>query len=131
MNAQTKIKPSVTKVDMASFGKPGVQCLGYNTPILGVPAANDTYKFRDDVLRVIIGYLNSPAGDGLALIGPTGSGKTTAILEAAARLNWPVQSITASGRTEALDLIGTFVLMASNPGEQPSMRWMDGPWRKQ
>jgi len=45
------------------------------------------------------------------LTGPTGSGKTSLITQVAARLNWPVQSVTCHGRMELSALIGQFVLI--------------------
>ena len=40
-----------------------------------VPQTNANYKFRKDLLRNILMYLQAPCGDALYLSGPTGSGK--------------------------------------------------------
>jgi cobaltochelatase CobS len=60
-------------------------------------------------------------------MGPTGSGKTSSVTEIAARLNWPVQQVTAHGRMELTDLIGHHALVAGAPGEPPTMKFMYGP----
>jgi cobaltochelatase CobS len=69
----------------------------------------------------VLAFLANPAGDGLYLTGPTGAGKTSLVLQVAARLNWPVQTVTGHGRLELADLIGQFVLVA---GET---RFVHGP----
>jgi cobaltochelatase CobS len=57
------------------------------------------YVFREH-LRDVLAFLADPAGDGLLLTGPTGAGKTSLVLQVAARLNWPVQEVTCHGRME-------------------------------
>jgi cobaltochelatase CobS len=79
------------------------------------------YVFRREPLRDVLAFLANPAGDGLYLTGPTGAGKTSLVLQVAARLNWPVQTVTGHGRLELADLIGQFVLVA---GET---RFVHGP----
>ena len=95
-----------------------------------VPAANPNYKFRKELLRNVLMFLQAPCGDALFLSGPTGSGKTSVITEIAARLNWPVQSITARGRLEFQDLIGHHTLVSEKPGEPATMKWVYGPLAK-
>lgn len=92
-----------------------------------VPSKSADYVFRKDPLRDVLAFLSQPNGDALYVTGPTGSGKTSIITEIAARLNWPVQQITANGRMEASDLIGHYVLSAQKPGEEPQMRFQYGP----
>src|SRR5690606_9901961 len=55
------------------------------------------------------------------------SGKTSGIAQVAARLNWPVQQITAHGRMEFTDLVGFHALVSKTPGEAPVMQFMYGP----
>ena len=111
----------------------GLKCLGWrcsdsedSEPRHFVPKRHDEYVFRDDTIVSVVNFLNSPNGDALFLAGPTGSGKTSIVLEAAARLSWPVQEITCSERFESQDLIGTFVLMSDKPGAAPTMRFRYG-----
>src|SRR5690554_5804597 len=104
-----------------------VQALGYadgDDPF--IPILDTNYVFRKEIVRDLLAFLNVPGGDALYITGPTGSGKTSVVTEAAARLNWPVQQITMSGRTEASDLVGHYVLSSQNPGEEPQMRFQYG-----
>jgi cobaltochelatase CobS len=73
-----------------------------------IPRVTD-YVFRSG-LSAILAFLRDSGGDALLLTGPTGSGKTSLICQIAARLNWPVHSVTCHGRLELSDLIGQFVL---------------------
>jgi len=86
-----------------------------------IPRRNDDYVFRREHLRDILAYLQAPAGDGLYITGPTGSGKTSLVLQTAARLNWPVQQVTCHGRLELGQLIGQFQLVNGN------MEYVHGP----
>lgn len=91
------------------------------------PPKGESYTFRKEFLRDICAFLTSPFGDALYISGPTGSGKTSGVCEVAARLNWPVQQVTANGRMELSDLVGQHTLTAENPGDTPSMKFMYGP----
>ena len=62
-------------------------------------------------LRDVLAFLSAPKGDGLTITGPTGSGKTSLVEQAAARINWPVQTITGHGRLELNDLLGQWLLL--------------------
>lgn len=92
-----------------------------------VPVAHENYVFRREVLRDLLGFLRKPNNDALFITGPTGSGKTSAILETCARLNWPVQSLTLNAKFEFAHLTGHFTFSASAPGEAPQMRFQYGP----
>ncbi|MBK1618590.1 CbbQ/NirQ/NorQ/GpvN family protein [Lamprobacter modestohalophilus] len=90
---------------------PELEVLGFsdaNHP--QIPPRQDGYVFRHALLRDVLAFLHDAGGDGLFLTGPTGSGKTSLITQIAARLNWPVQSVTCHGRLELQALIGQFVL---------------------
>jgi cobaltochelatase CobS len=78
------------------------------------------YLFRPG-MSGLIAFLGDAAGDAFLLTGPTGSGKTSLVCQIAARLNWPVQSVTCHGRMELSDLIGQFILRDGNTA------WVDGP----
>lgn len=90
---------------------PELEVLGYaDASHPQIPRRQDGYVFRPDLLRDVLAFLHEAGGDGLFLTGPTGSGKTSLITQIAARLNWPVQSVTCHGRLELQALIGQFVL---------------------
>lgn len=92
-----------------------------------IPSRSESYVFRKEFLREVLAFLKEPCGDALFVTGPTGSGKTSGVTEIAARLNWPVQQITAHGRMELTDLVGHHALVADLPGQPPVMRFMYGP----
>lgn len=92
-----------------------------------VPVAHENYVFRREVLRDLLGFLRKPNSDALFITGPTGSGKTSAIFETCARLQWPVQSLTLNSRFEFAQLTGHFTFSASAPGEAPQMKFQYGP----
>ncbi len=71
-----------------------------------IPAINDKYVFNTDVLNPILLFLAHPFNDCLYISGDSGCGKTSVILQIAARLGWGVEQITLSGKCESTDLIG-------------------------
>lgn len=81
-----------------------------------VPAATPEYQFGVDILRDVLAFLAAADGDGLFLSGPTGCGKTSVILEIAARLNWPVRRVNGHARMELHDLVGSMSLSATDAG---------------
>ena len=95
-----------------------------------VPVKHAEYKFRKDLVRDLLIFLTNPQGDALFLSGPTGSGKTSAVLEVAARFNWPVQNVTARGHMEFSDLIGHHTLVSEKPGDPAVMKFEYGPLAK-
>ena len=92
-----------------------------------VPPANPHYCFRKSSLYELLSFLVSPNGDALFITGPTGSGKTSLVLETAARLNYPVQSVTINGRMEFAELRGLFTVCSPSPGEAPQTVFKYGP----
>lgn len=83
------------------------------------------YVFRKELLRDMVAFLQRPRGDGLHIFGPLGGGKTSLVKQVAARLNWPVQEVTARKRMELSDLIGTFKFVQVD-GQQ-EQRFVYGP----
>lgn len=92
-----------------------------------VPKASPNYQFRKDHLRALWMFLQQPDGDAFYITGPTGSGKTSLVTEYAARVNWPVQQVTAHGRMELQDLAGFYTLQSDGEGDTPTMRFQYGP----
>lgn len=78
--------------------------------LINVPLINHSYVFEPELLTNILMFLDNPGHDSLYLAGPSGCGKTSVVFEIAARLKWPLESITLSQRTEVADLIGRNVL---------------------
>jgi len=91
--------------------RPGLEVVGYADDSHPQIPVTKPYVFRNDLLRDVLAFLHDAGGDGMFLTGPTGSGKTSLITQVAARLNWPVQSVTCHGRMELSALIGQFVLI--------------------
>jgi len=100
---------------------PSLEVTGFEDPDHPHIPVRKPYVFRNDLLRDVLAYLRNAGGDGMFLTGPTGSGKTSLVTQVAARLNWPVQSVTCHGRMELHALIGQFVLV------QGETRFVHGP----
>lgn len=81
-----------------------------------VPDVDADYQFNTDNLRDILTFLVNHGGDGMFLSGPTGCGKTSLILQVAARLNWPVRRINANSRMELHEIVGSMSLMPVKGG---------------
>ena len=74
-----------------------------------VPQVHDYWY--SDRLKDVLNYLadpRSPRSEALYISGSTGNGKTSLIVESAARLNWPCISINASSDMKPEDLIGCY-----------------------
>lgn len=76
-----------------------------------IPKIKPNYRFRREHLTVVASFLedawtNGPT-EGLALMGPTSSGKTSLIEQVCARLNVPVVSVTAHGAMQVPELISS------------------------
>ncbi|MBK1630653.1 CbbQ/NirQ/NorQ/GpvN family protein [Thiohalocapsa halophila] len=98
----------------ATFGvkaRPGFEVQGFADDTHPQIPVKQPYVFRNELLRDVLAYLHDANGDGMFLTGPTGGGKTSLISQIAARLNWPVQSVTCHGRMELTSLVGQFVLV--------------------
>jgi cobaltochelatase CobS len=101
--------------------RPGLEVIGFADDTHPHIPVRKPYVFRPELLRDVLAFLHDAGGDGLFLTGPTGSGKTSLILQIAARLAWPVQSVTCHGRMELAALVGQFVLVEGNT------RFVHGP----
>lgn len=129
---QTEQFQAVTSFAVAdTFGidaPKGFSVKGYADPHhVSIPTRNDTYVFRKDKLREALAFLECPLNTGLYISGHKGTGKTSLITEVCARLNWPVQQITCTSRTEMTDLVGYHAMMSTTPGAPPEMQFQYGP----
>ncbi|MEY2117233.1 AAA family ATPase [Rhodanobacter sp. FW106-PBR-R2A-1-13] len=90
-----------------------------------IPKIDGTYTFDRNNLSVVNTFLNGAwnegSTEGLQLIGPTGSGKTSLIEQVCARLNVPLISVTAHERMEVPELISSIVAF------EGSTMTVDGP----
>ena len=91
--------------------RPGLEVQGFADDTHPQIPLRKNYVFRPELLRDVLAFLHDAGGDGMFLTGPTGAGKTSLINQVAARLNWPVQSVTCHGRMEISALVGQFVLI--------------------
>ena len=92
-------------------------------PGLCTPAADPHYQFNLLVLKKVMMWLseNAPVKN-LFILGDAGTGKTSLILEVAARLGIEVWSMSCSGKTRFNDLVGTLTI-----AESGATRFVDGP----
>ena len=112
------------------FFPAGLTMSGFDQPTAAVPPVDGTYVFSASPTREILMFLDEPDNSALFLSGPTGSGKTSGIMQVASRLNWPVTSVTCRSRMEFSDLVGHHTLISPAPGEQPVMKFQYGPLAK-
>jgi len=71
-----------------------------------VPQVDEAYVFQEDLARQVLISLRD--NEKILLVGPTGCGKSTLIEQLAARLNWPVVRVAASGGLTESDLHTVF-----------------------
>lgn len=83
--------------------------------------AEASYRFRKDDLSMLGAWVKINNGDGLFITGPTGSGKTSLVQQFCARLNIPLQQVTAHDRLETPELIGHQTIIDGD------MVFQDGP----
>lgn len=86
-------------IDLPCFDAP------WNTETLKTPPKMEGYVWRDELLIDLILWLLS-GKRAAKLIGHTGTGKTSLIMEFAAALNQPLLMVPGTPRTEAYQLIG-------------------------
>jgi len=77
-----------------------------NHPFILKPSWGENYKHRLELLSPVLDWLLMPMGDALALTGPSGSGKSSLIVDICYRLGLPSLHVTAHERLTLQELIG-------------------------
>ncbi len=86
-----------------------------------IPIIDRQYRFRRELLSDLLCWHKTAHGEGLFLTGPTGSGKSSVVLQTAARLQIPVMTVTGHSRLESPELVGQYVL------QDGQMQYVYGP----
>lgn len=73
-----------------------------------VPALDPGYEFDEKLARNVL--LSLEGNDRILLVGPTGCGKSSLVLQLAALTNWPVTRANLHGETSATDFVGQWVV---------------------
>lgn len=87
-----------------------------------VPKSYPNYVFRSSNVSDLCTFLQLEGETFMYLYGPTGCGKSSLIIEAAARLGIPLYVVTGHSRMETPELIGTYKL-----NKDGGMDWIPGP----
>ncbi len=102
-----------------------VRVPGFEVPGPLTPARNDRYRFRMALLSDLLcwhkGLARGQHRDGLWLTGPMGAGKSSLVVETAARLNLNLVQVNARRRLEIADLIGHLTAIGGD------VLFQDGP----
>lgn len=116
-------EPTITKMKLNElFGVPAPDNIFVE--VLGAPGAgiDKGYWFEPGLLKKLLRWLyGESARRNVLLTGDAGVGKSSVIVEIAARVNIPVYQLACSGKTRFQHLIGSRELAS---GET---RWVDGP----
>ncbi|HRP04372.1 MAG TPA: AAA family ATPase [Opitutaceae bacterium] len=80
---------------------------GYAEPNEYVPTRDPNYIFLKEDVRVMVGHLRNDSPEGLMLVGPKGSGKSSLVHQMYAYLNRPLFHFTGSRTAEFEDMLGT------------------------
>jgi cobaltochelatase CobS len=72
------------------------------------PEVQDNYVLHEDLCRKLL--ISLKAGDRVLIVGEAGCGKSTLVEQLAARLNWPVVRVAASGGLTESDLLGEWTV---------------------
>ncbi|MBU1195227.1 MAG: CbbQ/NirQ/NorQ/GpvN family protein [Proteobacteria bacterium] len=100
-----KLKPKDLDAGLIFSGTAsGKKIKGYATPNSYTPEINPEYIYHLSSRDVIVWFMNR--SDPFYLFGPAGSGKTSLIKQLAAKLNYPVFSLTGHSRLEFADMVG-------------------------
>lgn len=98
---------------------------GFTHPGPLTPPANPSYRFRSGLLSDVLGWHQGIARgqhhDGLWLTGPMGSGKSSLVVETAARLHLNLMQVNGKKRLEIADLVGHLTVIGGD------VLFQDGP----
>lgn len=86
-----------------------------------VPAVDPNHKFSGELLRDLNVWWKK-SREAVLLFGPTGSGKSSTLMQVCARIGVPVWRITGHARLESVEIFGHYV---NGPNGQTI--FMDGP----
>ena len=104
INELEKLKPKNLDAGLVFSGTAsGKKIKGYTTPGSYTPEVNPEYLYHESSRDVIVWFMDS--SDPFYLFGPAGSGKTSLIKQLAAKLNYPVFSVTGHSRLEFPDMV--------------------------
>lgn len=94
-----------------------------SVPATAYPAVDPSYKFDINLLKKVMLFLLMPrtVSGNMMLFGDTGCGKSSLILQVAARLGIPVFGLACSGKTRLASFLGGYTLVNGNTV------WNDGP----
>lgn len=118
------IVPNATLFDPAVPGNSPVRatdpaCQEY------IPEIKNGYIFRTEYVMPVLACIVGGITRGVSLVGPTGCGKTSLILQMCGTLNIPVFRVACHRRVTHEDLVGRYVLVGQKGVS--NMEWRDGP----
>lgn len=96
------------------FSDPALVCDHCKLPLCAphcvahIPQGHGCYVFERSRLNALLLFLTKPSADALYIVGPVGCGKTSLVLETAARLQWPVESVNVTAHTKLSSLMGSY-----------------------
>ncbi len=125
----TQTTPRQTEVPVnQTFGIPApdtVRVPGFDRPGPWTPPSQADYRFRPSLLSDLLcwyrGLSTGQHHDGLWLTGPMGTGKSSLIVETAARLNLNLLQVNGHRRLEIADLLGHLTAIGGD------VLYQDGP----
>lgn len=110
--------------DIAKLARLTVPCFEWDGAHPLVPEIDENYIFRMDSLLPLLFSL--AANKKPWIQGHTGSGKSTLVTQAAARLGWPVVRVNFDSDISRLDLVGRDTLTTDPSTGTTITKWVDG-----